>query len=117
MRTVEFFSEERIIWPSVTRVSMARAIVAQIYDVPLEDIAASTRRCPRVALARQVTMYLSHVVFGMSMSEIAFAFGRDRTTATHACRHIEDLRDDDPDLDRIVGWLETLLHGAMGGRS
>lgn len=91
-----------------TQASLARMMVAQAYDVPLEEIAATTRRNPRAALARQVAMYLAHVVLGMTMSEIADAFGRDRTTASYACQRIEDLREN-PTHDGQLEWLEAQL--------
>jgi len=50
-------------------------------------------------------MYLTHVVFEMSLARVADAFGRDRTTAAHACHLIEDGRDDpafDALMDRIT---------------
>ena len=50
-------------------------------------------------------MYLAHVTFGLSYSEIARAFGRDRTTAAHACRLVEE-RWDDPAVDAVLGSLE-----------
>ena len=58
------------------------------------------------AFARQSAMYLAHVSFGLSFSEIGRAFGRDRTTAAHACRLIEDRRDD-PAVDAVLGQLES----------
>jgi hypothetical protein len=50
-------------------------------------------------------MYLAHVAFGLSYSEVGRAFGRDRTTAAHACRLIEDRRDEPP-VDALLGALE-----------
>ena len=47
-------------------------------------------------------MYLSHVVFHISLSEVATAFGRDRSTAAHAFHRIEEMRED-PELDRTLG--------------
>ena len=55
---------------------------------------ASSRGSPRVSLARQAAMYLCHVALGMNFEAIGRAFGRDRTTVAHACRVIEDRRDD-----------------------
>src|SRR5262249_48194993 len=94
------------------RGGLARMMAAQAYDVPLEDFAAATRCHPRAAFARQVAMYLAHVVFGMKMSEIGCEFRRHRSTASHACHRIEDLRED-PELDRLLGWLEAQLRGAV----
>jgi chromosomal replication initiation ATPase DnaA len=101
-------------WPTAapSRMGMAQAIVAHAYDVKLDDLTAATRGDPRAARARQVTMYLAHVVFGMNFCEIARAFGRDRSTALYACHRIEDLRED-PDCDRSIGWLESMLRGAV----
>jgi len=113
MTDTQAIYEQENCWPAnlPTRGGLARMMAAQAYEVPLEDVAAATRRHPRAALARQVAMYLSHVVFGMTMSQIAFEFGRDRTTASHACHRIEEMRED-PDLDRLLEWLEKQLRGA-----
>lgn len=43
---------------------------------------------------RQVAMYVCHVAYSMPMGEVAQAFGRDRSTVGHACRMVEDRRDD-----------------------
>ncbi len=60
---------------------VAQIMVAHVYGVSLESLLAATRRGRRAAEARQVAMYLAHVVFRMSLAEIARGFGRDRTTA------------------------------------
>ena len=39
-------------------------------------------------------MYLMHVDFAVSFDAIGRIFGRDRTTVSHACRVVEDGRDD-----------------------
>ncbi len=56
-------------------------------------------------------MYLTHVAFGLTMARTAAAFGRDRSTAAHACRLIEDERDD-ATFDARLDALETLLRDA-----
>lgn len=60
------------------------------------------------ARARQLAMYLAHIVYGRSMKEIGQAFGRDRTTVSYACALIEDMRDD-PHFDEEVSALERQL--------
>ena len=65
-----------------------------------------------LALARQVAMYLCHVVTGMTLTEIGRRFGRDRTTAAHACRLIEDRRDDS-DFDCRITMLEDAVQGGL----
>jgi len=85
--------------------------VAHITGVALKDLCAVTRSRPKAAFARQIAMYLSHVVFAMSRSEVGRMFGRDPSTAAHAFRRIEELRED-PELDRMLSWLEAMLRRA-----
>ena len=70
------------------------ARVALDFGVAADDLTSATRGPPRIAFARQVAMYLAHVGLGLSFEAIGRAFGRDRTTVAHACRTIEDGRDD-----------------------
>lgn len=83
----------------------AASASAAAFAVPVGELYAATRRSPYVALARQSAMYLSHTAFGLTLHDVATAFGRDRTTAAHACRLIEDRRDD-PAVDMLLGSLE-----------
>ena len=87
---------------------------AAAFAVPVGELIAATRRTPYVAFARQSAMYLAHVTFGLSYSEVGRAFGRDRTTAAHACRLIEERRDD-PAVDAVLGSLENAC-GALRRR-
>ena len=92
--------------------------VALVFEVDPEELGAATRRSPRAAFARQVAMYLAHVVCGLSMTEVGVLFSRDRTTVAHACEVVEDRRDD-AELDRRVERLEcavTALAGALAWR-
>ena len=87
------------------------AIVADAFDVCTRDLTGSTRGCAKVALARQAGMYLARVSLGLTLSEASGLFGRERTTAAHACRVIEDLRDN-PAFDAHLGSIELLLAAA-----
>jgi hypothetical protein len=78
---------------------------ATAFAVPFGELISSSRRSPYVAFARQSAMYLAHVTFGLNYSEVARAFGRDRTTAAYACQLIEERRDD-PAIDAVLGSLE-----------
>lgn len=78
---------------------------AAAFAVPVGELVSATRRTPFVAFARQSAMYLAHVTFGLNYSEVARAFGRDRTTAAYACQLIEDRRDD-PAVDAVLAPLE-----------
>ncbi len=68
--------------------------VATDFDVSSGDIVCGTRGSQKAAFARQVAMYLAHVGFGFGFAAIGECFGRDRTTVAHACRVVEDRRDD-----------------------
>jgi chromosomal replication initiation ATPase DnaA len=68
----------------------------------------SRNRAGSIALARQTAMYLAHVAFGLSLTDIGELFSRDRTTVAHACRVVEELRDD-PVMDEALAVLETTL--------
>lgn len=87
---------------------------AAAFAVPVAEINARSRRTPTIAFARQSAMYLAHVAFGLSFSEVGRRFGRDRTTAAHACRLIEERRDD-PAVDAVLGSLESAC-GALRRR-
>ena len=78
---------------------------AAAFAVPVEELTAPTRRSPYVAFARQTAMYLAHVALGLSYTEVAGGFDRDRTTAAYACRLVEERRED-PAVDAVLGSLE-----------
>jgi chromosomal replication initiation ATPase DnaA len=80
-------------------------IVAAAFAVPVEELRAATRRPADVAFARQSAMYLAHVSFGLTLTDVGRAFGRDRTTAAYACALVESRRDD-PTLDAVLEALE-----------
>ncbi|HTT96706.1 MAG TPA: helix-turn-helix domain-containing protein [Rhizomicrobium sp.] len=95
------------------RASVAQLLVAQAYDVDLEAMCSAKRSDPRTALARQIAMYLSHIVLKMSFTQIGAAFGRKRSTACHALHLVENMRDD-PEIDRTLLQLEVLLRETAG---
>jgi chromosomal replication initiation ATPase DnaA len=63
-----------------------------VFDVEIADLRAPTRAWPQAAFARQVAMYLAHVVCGLSLTAVGTLFQRDRTTVAHACGVVEDRR-------------------------
>jgi chromosomal replication initiation ATPase DnaA len=87
---------------------IAAAAVAAAFTIPIGELRATTRRPAQIAFARQSAMYLAHVAFGLSYTDVGRAFGRDRTTAAHACRLVEDRRIE-PGLDARLASLEHLL--------
>jgi chromosomal replication initiation ATPase DnaA len=82
--------------------------VAIAFRVALPHLRDSRRGRSRPAFARQVAMYLTHVIMGMNFTVTGQLFGRDRTTVAHACALIEDCRDDAA-LDQVLEAIERLV--------
>jgi len=91
-----------------TRVLQA---VEMAFAVSRHDLCAATRGRCDIAFARQTGMYLARVALGMTLSGAGHLFGRDRTTCSHACRIVEDLRDD-PGFDALLHEMEEFVLGA-----
>lgn len=72
--------------------------VAEYYKIKIADL-LSKRRSRSVARPRQMAMALSKELTNHSLPEIGDAFGgRDHTTVLHACRKIEQLREESHDI-------------------
>jgi chromosomal replication initiation ATPase DnaA len=84
------------------------AMVASAFALTPGAIRGPQRGRATAAFARQVAMYLTHTRLGLSFTEAGAYFGRDRTTAAHACRRIEDKRED-PAVDAILDVLERAI--------
>lgn len=82
--------------------------VGQVFSMLPEDFGSTHRGRARVALGRQVAMYLSHVVCRLTLTDVGRIFARDRTTVAHACGVVEDLRDD-ASFDRVLDLLERIV--------
>jgi hypothetical protein len=81
-------------------------VVSRAFNLDRADLRRASRGHAPVAFARQVAMYVAHVWFALSLSEVGRRFGRDRTTVAHACRVVEERRDD-PRIDRVVAAIES----------
>jgi chromosomal replication initiation ATPase DnaA len=82
--------------------------VAKVFGVDISHLRAESRGQAQVALARQVAMYLLHCAFSISLTDIGHIFCRDRTTVSHACKIIEDRRDE-ATFDYILNNLENIV--------
>lgn len=92
-------------------VAFLTSLVALATDIPAQDIAARRRSTLAATRARQITIYLAHVGLAWPLWRVAAAFNRDRTTAGHAIRIVEELRDD-PSFDGQMTGLEACLREA-----
>jgi chromosomal replication initiation ATPase DnaA len=93
---------------------VVQGLVSTALGISLAELRAHSRGRAATAFARQTAMYLAHVHFGISLSEVGRTFGRDRTTVAHACARVEDRRDD-PTFECILGCLESALDGWQRG--
>ena len=83
--------------------------VAEYYKIRVADL-LSKRRNRSVARPRQMAMALCKELTNHSLPEIGDAFGgRDHTTVLHACRKINELRDEDSRISEdYANLLRTL---------
>ncbi|MDB5526314.1 MAG: Chromosomal replication initiator DnaA protein [Rhizobium sp.] len=74
-----------------------------------------TGRNRRFAMShiQQIAMYVCHVVLQLTMTDIAAAFGKDRTTVGHACARVEDRRDDGA-YDALISAVERIVNSIFG---
>ncbi len=82
----------------------ALGITSEACNVSIYELKAKRRSRATIAFARQIAMYLAHVVGQMTLADISAVFERDRTTVAHACAMIEDRRDS-PMFDRQMEFL------------
>ncbi|NIG62292.1 MAG: chromosomal replication initiator protein DnaA [Serratia symbiotica] len=83
--------------------------VAEYYKIKVSDL-LSKRRSRSVARPRQMAMALAKELTNHSLPEIGDAFGgRDHTTVLHACRKIEQLREEINDIKDDFSNLIRIL--------
>lgn len=95
------------------RARLATGLVAYALGLSSVDILETRRGSTEVAQARQISMYIVYVGFGISLARVAAAFDRDRSTVAYACHQVEDRRDD-LQFDTWLDELERALKGAAG---
>lgn len=102
---------------SPSQVDHCQLILAAVSDatgVRRQDFFAPSRRAMKTANARQLAMYLCHVLSGLTMTDVGAMFGRDRTTVSHACAQIEDSRED-PQVEDQIQAIEAKIIMAKNG--
>ncbi|MFC3164990.1 helix-turn-helix domain-containing protein [Ciceribacter thiooxidans] len=89
------------------RCMMVRQVVAELLAFAGDEGRAGRDRRRSVQHIRQISMYVSHVVLQIPMQHVAIAFGADRSTVSHACRTVEERRENRA-YDDFVGAAERL---------
>ena len=87
--------------------------ISGVFDVETDHLHLATRGDRRVSTARQVGMYVAHVGFGLTLTEVGRMFNRDRTTVAHACTMVEQRRDD-ASFSEAVDLLELVIRVLVG---
>lgn len=90
---------------------LAASVASYALGIAEAEILSVERGSQAAAFARRIAMYLCHVGFELSLTRIAVAFERDRSTVAAACHAIEDRRDE-PQFDLWIDALETMLNRA-----
>ena len=88
-------------------------LVARNHRVGMAELRAVGRPTARVARARHLAMYLQRVLLQLSCEEIGRRYGQHRTSVSHACRKVEELRDRkffDRRVQRLEDRIGMVLH-------
>jgi hypothetical protein len=88
-------------------------LVAPAFAVAPGDLVSARRGSAEIAFARQTAIYLARTKLGLSYAEAGAGFGRDRTTASHACRVVEERREN-PRIDALLDCLERTIDLGKG---
>jgi chromosomal replication initiator protein len=85
---------------------LIQKILCEHFALKLADMKAK-KRTKEIALPRQIAMYLSKQLTGLSLSDIGKNFGgKDHATVIYACKQIEEKRTKDEAFNRMI---ENLL--------
>jgi chromosomal replication initiator protein len=80
-------------------------VVCEHFALKLTDIKAK-KRTKEIALPRQIAMYLSRHLTGLSLSNIGKNFGgKDHATVIYACKQIEEKRAKEEAFNRMIEGL------------
>ena len=74
----------------VVTVDLIMTTVADYYSITVDDLTSQSRR-RQVTVPRQIAMYLTRELTGMSLPQIGISFGnRDHSTVVHSCDLVAD---------------------------
>lgn len=85
------------------------AAAASAFLVPLARIRSANRHHADVALARAGAIHLASACFGLQSSATGRAFGRHRSTITHACRRVRALCQNEAGFSLAMACLADAL--------
>ena len=87
-------------------------VVSDYYGVTLSDLTGPTRK-REITVPRQVAMYLTREMTGMSLPQIGNVFGgRDHTTVLHSCKTVEAGIKENANMGLVVDDVKRLVKNA-----
>jgi chromosomal replication initiator protein len=91
--------------PKFITVETIQQVVADHFRLHLSEL-SEKKRTKRVAVPRQIAIYLTKEMAGLSLKKIGECFGgRDHSTVIHAIEKIQREREKDPELDKEIEAL------------
>ncbi len=95
--------------PKFITVDTIQQLVASTYKLKVDEL-VDKKRTKRVAYPRQIAIYLTRELAGLSLPKIGECFGgRDHSTVIHAWEKIKKEREKDPNLDKQITDLIAKL--------
>ena len=87
--------------------------VSDYYGLTIDDMTGPTRK-REITVPRQIAMYLTREMTGMSLPQIGNVFGgRDHTTVLHSCKTVEANMTVNPDVKAVVEDIKQLVKNAQ----
>ncbi|HPW17286.1 MAG TPA: chromosomal replication initiator protein DnaA [Candidatus Aminicenantes bacterium] len=94
---------------SIVTVEKIQKLICHRFKIKTSQL-KSKNNSPKIAFPRQIAMYLAKEMTKSSLPEIGKKFGgKHHTTVIHSVRKIERLRNDDPEFNREINTLMTLI--------
>ena len=105
----EIFDQKQ---PKKVTAEMIMQTVSDYYSVTLSELVGPTRK-REVTVPRQVAIYLTREMTGMSLPQIGEVFGgRDHTTIMHSCKVMENAINKDSSMKNLVNTVKNRLQNA-----
>ena len=87
--------------------------VTEYYGLTMGDLTGASRK-REITIPRQIAMYLTREMTGMSLPQIGAVFGgRDHTTVMHSCRTVEASVADNAGMKRKVEDIKQMVRNAQ----
>lgn len=87
--------------------------VSDYYGLSLNEMTGATRK-REITVPRQIAMYLTREMTGMSLPQIGVVFGgRDHTTVLHSCKTVETNMKENDGLKSIMENIKQLVRNAQ----